>query len=98
MATVTVEREVETGSGWEHRVRVVGANGASMHVVRLGFSDYEHWCRGAVAPGVMSARVVEVLLGAVGGAGSRVPEPLPEVIEAGLVRRWVRGADGLLGG
>lgn len=93
--SVVIERELETDAGWEHRVRITQGASATSHVLRMGFSDYEHWCRGVVAPGEMARRVVELL---VQDGDPRVPWPLPEVIDAGKVRRWVPGADEALGG
>lgn len=92
---IQIEHEQETPAGWEHRVRVQHPDRSERwHILRLSFQDYDHWCRGARAPEAVAAAVMRVLVGLTDS--SQAPTPLPERIDAGLIRRWVQDADRLV--
>lgn len=56
MPTVNVKSETDTSGGWRFEVELIDDAG-ELHDydVTLGWRDYDHWCRGQVAP----SRVVE---------------------------------------
>jgi len=88
----TVE-ERETDHGWVYTVsltrsRPVGEGQmTTKHIVRLDWSDHDHWCGGGTSP----SRVIEALVESL--AEARGDQGLPATFDASTARRMAPGLE-----
>ncbi len=62
MARIDIGTETEGNNHWDYDVSVVAGGATHRYTVRLGWSDYDLWSRGRVAPERVVRAAFEFLL------------------------------------
>lgn len=94
VATVHVECETDTRTGWTFDVRVLAEGGAvSTHTLRMAWVDYELWAGGRLRPSDVAEAVVRFAVSRAGAPDARLAD-----FDASMLRRWFPGADAAIAG
>ena len=87
MATIQIDTETEGSNNWAYDVRVIDESREYSYRVTLGWSDYDLWSHGRVAPQKVVKAAFEFLL---------TKEPASSILEkfdCSLIRRYFPEVD-----